>query len=142
MSDDPTTCRSCGNTFRGYGNVCPQCGTPIAPFVLDAAGQRARASSSDVPFRELVTSAESKQDRLELLKGIGLCVFTKGGYIAVIALAVSLNMGLHAGAIWVWGWILLSSAAFPDCKAHHRARYVIVGLSLFGVGVVVRLLGL
>ena len=98
--------------------------------------------SLDVPFRELVTNAEWKQDRLELLQGIGLFVLTKGGYIAVIALAVTLNMGLHVLAIWVWGWVLLSSAAFPDCRTRHRPRYVMGGLALFGVGVVVRLLGL
>ena len=27
--DEPKTCGRCGNTFSGYGNVCPRCGAPV-----------------------------------------------------------------------------------------------------------------
>ena len=30
MSDELKTCDNCCNTFRGYGNVCPQCGAPVS----------------------------------------------------------------------------------------------------------------
>ncbi len=97
--------------------------------------------SSSVPFGELVTSAEWKQDHLELLQGIGLFILAKGGYIAVIALAVSLNMGFLTAAIWFWAWLFLSGAAFPDAERREKINGVIIGLSLFAAGIAVKLLG-
>lgn len=97
--------------------------------------------SSPVPFGELVTSAEWKQNRLELLHGIGLFILTKGGYIGVIALAVSLNMGFLTAAIWFWAWLFLGGAAFPDSERREKITGVIIGLLLFGAGIAAKLLG-
>ena len=97
--------------------------------------------SSTVPFGELVTSAEWKQDRLELLQGIGFFILTKGGFIAVIALAVSLHMGFLTAAIWFWVWLFLSGVAFPDSDRRQKITGVVVGLSLFAAGFAVHLLG-
>jgi hypothetical protein len=98
--------------------------------------------TSPVPFGQLVTSEEWKQDRLMNAHGCGWILLSRGGYIAVIMLAVSLNMGILTTGIWVIGWVAITSAAFPNNgNLRDRAMCLLIGLAIFCIGIVVNLFG-
>jgi hypothetical protein len=97
--------------------------------------------SSPVPFGRLVSPAEWKQDRFELLHGCGLFLMWKLGFVAVIGLAVSLHMGQLTSAIWCFGWLCIYSVASPETERRDKLVWLAAGLSLFGAGIAVNLLG-
>lgn len=97
--------------------------------------------SSPIPFGRLVTPAEWKKERSELLQGCGLFLMWKLGFVAVIAFAFSFHMGLLTTVIWCIGWLCLFGAASPETERRDKFAFLVAGLSLFGVGIVVNLLG-